>query len=342
MTEAASPVKTKKKPTSAKSKTLLVAILALLIALAAGLTGYLNHQHQQANQKTNSASLAEIQQTANELQGTLGTLQSAFAMQQTRLNKLTAAKNQDSATLSVVLQLVQTASLNLHLQGNVTNSLYLLKLADKKLLLLGNARFNPIRQSLASRIEALHAVPTVDRNGLIYRIDGISQQINKLTLANFSPKTPVKTPKDQSRKTWWRDALERLKGFVVIHHYNKNARALLAPHDLAYFKQNLTIKLYQAQWAVLHHDNKLYQHNLTLVASWLNLYYKQTPRQVSGIVSSIKELQQHNINPVMPSLNSTIELLQKNIGHAKPAPKKKATVVHAYKKPPVKQTALEA
>ena len=299
------PVKSQAKLKTNRPTLTIIAILIGLVALTIG--GFSLHQQQQDAQLLKSQLIA-AQQTASNLQASVSQLQSSLSKQQQAITKLAQAHHHNQTALIVILQALQAAQLNLQLGGRASNSLHVLVLADKHLMQLHKTALNPVRKALAHDIETLKSLPNLDVSGLIFRLDAISTQIQKLKLKDYHH--VVAQPKTKMAQVWWHTLLERLKGFITIHHYQHKISALLAPNDFAQLKQNVTAKILQAQWAVLHQNNKLYQANLSLIISWLTPYDQQMGASLAPIITSIKELQHFNVKPNVPNIQPTIKLLQ--------------------------------
>ncbi len=70
-----------------------------------------------------------------------------------------------------------------------------------------------------------------------------------------------------------------LKNLFVIRHINNDASPLLEPNQIFFLKENLQLKLTQAQWALLNRDASFYQNSLNSAIQWLSNYgFSQTEK----------------------------------------------------------------
>lgn len=83
---------------------------------------------------------------------------------------------------------------------------------------------------------------------------------------------------------------------------------LVDPELVLSTKLNLQMQITLAQWALLHHDQPIYQSALQSVTHTLNNYFSLAPTTAS-LVSEIDVLEKTNINPQLPSLDTTLSLL---------------------------------
>lgn len=145
-----------------------------------------------------------VQDGTKELQGKVSVLESKqleSQSQQLALEQLykDLSKNGDEQALSEVEGTLSTASQQLQLAGNVQGALIALQNADKSLSRSDKPQFIIVRRAIASDIEKLKALPTLDVTGIAVRLDSIIGQIDSMPLlSDEKPVFGVSQPSNQA------------------------------------------------------------------------------------------------------------------------------------------------
>ncbi|GAC1327891.1 MAG: hypothetical protein NVS3B11_12580 [Collimonas sp.] len=145
-----------------------------------------------------------VQDESKELQGKVSVLESKQVeaqSQQLALEQLykDLSRNSDDWTLAQVEDVLSTASQQLQLAGNVQGALIALQNADKNLSRSDKPQFIIVRRAIASDIEKLKALPTLDVTGIAVRLDSIIGQIDSMPLlSDEKPIVGVSKPNNQA------------------------------------------------------------------------------------------------------------------------------------------------
>ena len=112
----------------------------------------------------------------------------------------------------------------------------------------------------------------------------------------------------------------------MIRHYTQPIEPLLNDEQLNFLKQNIQLKVYQAEWAVLQQQSDLYQHNLTLIRSWIQTYYTQNPALANSLLEELdnllitphcawaaREARQRLMNEVIENIKAFIKGRKRNV-----------------------------
>lgn len=145
-----------------------------------------------------------VQDESKELQGKVSVLESKQVeaqSQQLALEQLykDLSRNSDDWTLAQVEDVLSTASQQLQLAGNVQGALIALQNADKNLSRSDKPQFIIVRRAIASDIEKLKALPTLDVTGIAVRLDSIIGQIDSMPLlSDEKPIVGLNKPNNQA------------------------------------------------------------------------------------------------------------------------------------------------
>lgn len=262
-----------------------IAVIAIFIAIAAILISVLNFQSTLQNKWDNKTQVAQLQQVQQQV-----------------------AQSQKTQN-SEVLYLVHLANMQLIIGRDPAAALKTLQFAQKQIPPTHIAFNNLINTDIAQ----LQSVGSLDKNTIFAEIAAINQSIQQLPAIPSQPVNTVeKTIPTQSTEKNWRDRandfFKSLKSLFIIRHVQEPVTPLLNAQLEFAIKQNLYLQLSLSQWALMHHDAKVYQTSLQTVSNALSQYFVLTD-ETKPILEKLATLQKINIHPVLPSLENTLVAL---------------------------------
>lgn len=326
------------KKESAKGPVLGAIAIVLVIALGAGLY-YHGHQQALAQQAEN-----------NELSDQLTALHNEQAQEKLRINALI---NQQNKALSVADQLqtsqsqqlkeleakvaaisgsdaknwllaqadflVKLAGRKLWSDQDVTTAGALLKSADESLAEMNDPSLIDVRRALTEDISSLASVSQIDFDGIILKLNQLSNQVDDLRLAdNNSDEAPMDEDDGEvsSSLTEWRQNLAKswhnfMSEFITVRRRDSSAEPLLAPNQDVYLRENIRSRLLVAAQAVPRHQNEVYQQSLETVSTWVRAYFDVNDPTTKAFLSQLDELSQQSINMDVPTELKSQPLLEK-------------------------------
>lgn len=238
--------------------------------------------------------------------------------QQLQLNSMRrmAAGDQRAWQLAEVDYLVRLASYNLSYSQDAPAALALLQTADRRLAQLNDPDFNQIRQQLANVIAPLQVIAKADIAGILAKLTALQQQVQELALItppDFNKNKTNAAANINEPKTLWEKitahGLDTLKSLVIIRRHQEPIEPLLDAEQFKYLRQNLQWQLQQAQWAVLHGKQALYQNSLQQAIVSVRTYFASENAQAATFIQNLTELQQIKIQPALPSLDAVLDAI---------------------------------
>ncbi|AJJ61516.1 uroporphyrinogen-III C-methyltransferase [Yersinia aldovae] len=312
--------------------------IALAIALGAGLY---YHGHQQA-QLQNAANIALQEQLAALKQSQLQEKQQLESLLQQQGKALEAADRQQTslarqlnelqekvATISgsdaktwLLAQadfLVKMAGRKLWNDQDVTTAATLLKSADASLADMNDPSLIDVRRALTEDISTLSAVSQVDFDGIILKLNQLSNQVDNLRLAdNNTDDSPMDADSDElsSSLSEWRQNLSKswhsfMSDFITIRRRDSTAEPLLAPNQDIYLRENIRSRLLVAAQAVPRHQNEVYKQSLEIVSTWVRAYFDIDDPSTKAFLDELEELSQQSISMDMPDQLKSQPMLEK-------------------------------
>ncbi len=320
------------------------AVLALLIALAsaAGVGGIhylhtienanqndafaqqLSALHQTNEQKINQ--LMHAQKNALEQQLT-SALDEISNNSQTRISQLEQQiarleQNQPSDWLLHEAEyLIRIASRTIWLEHDTQAAINLLTDAEARIKELNDPHYLPTRQLIKEDIAALSLMPTLNTEDIILSLLAMHKQIPMLNVAM------AKIPDSQANEddleltenaADWRSNLAKtwrkfLADFITVRRRTGDVEPLMSPQYQQNLKENLALKLQQAQWAASEEKSQLYVKTLEDIQQWLTEYYDlghlETAKFFQQLQALKAELVSYDFPEQLKSLNAIRKLI---------------------------------
>jgi uroporphyrin-3 C-methyltransferase len=320
---------------------IILAIIAIILALllAAALYSYTVRQGkaQAAAGQQLQSRLSELQQaqqqqqqqfqTALQQQGQAMTAARQQAADQTRqlgeLREKVATISGSEANTWLLAQadfLIKLAGRKLWSDQDVLTAGALLKSADASLADMNDPSLMPVRRAITDDIAGLSAVSQIDFDGIILKVNQLSNQVDNLRLAdNDSDEAPMDGVGDSKLSgsvREWRQNLSKswhnfINDFITIRRRDTGAEPLLAPNQDIYLRENIRSRLLIAAQAVPRHQNEVYQQSLETVSTWVRAYFDTDDASTRAFLADVDALSQQSVSLNVPDQLHSQPLMEK-------------------------------
>ncbi|MGM0767855.1 MAG: uroporphyrinogen-III C-methyltransferase [Pseudomonadota bacterium] len=219
--------------------------------------------------------------------------------------------------------LLRVANQRLLIEKDIRGALAALEAGDDVLNESDDIGVYPVRQQLAKEILALKGITDVDRTGLYLTLEAAIDSVNRLTDdALVHEQAPgFVTRADEALgdeaggepgllSQGWTRVKNTLTDVVVVRRLDEPVKPLLSPDQSAYARLNLQLMLEEAEMAVLRGHQELYQRALIKAGKAIEDWYDDTNSQVSALTQTLEQLQERNIDPDLPDISRSLELLK--------------------------------
>ncbi|EKS5668689.1 uroporphyrinogen-III C-methyltransferase [Salmonella enterica] len=332
------PVNTEKK--SNNGAALVLSAVAIAIALAAGI-GLYGWGKQQATAQTETSDALATQLTAlqkaqesqkAELEGIIkkqaaqlddaNRQQAALAKQLDEVQQKVATISGSDAKTWLLAQadfLVKLAGRKLWSDQDATTAAALLKSADASLADMNDPSLITARRAITDDIASLSSVAQIDYDGIILKLNQLSNQIDNLRLAdNDTDGSPMDSDSSElsSSLSEWRVNLQKswqnfMDSFITIRRRDDTAVPLLAPNQDVYLRENIRSRLLVAAQAVPRHQEETYRQALDNVSTWVRAYYDTDDAATKAFLEEVDKLSQQNITMDLPETLGSQAILEK-------------------------------
>lgn len=312
--------------------------IVLVIALGAGLY---YHGHQQTLRQT--AAVDELQdqlialqksqqQDKQQITALLGEQdksqqagerqQASFSRQLNELQDKVASISGSDAKTWMLAQadfLVKLAGRKLWSDQDVTTAAALLKSADASLADMNDPSLIDVRRALNEDVSSLSAVSQVDFDGIILKVNQLSNQVHNLRLAdNDSDEAPMDddgTSLSGSLAEWRQNLTKSwhtfMSDFITVRRRDSSAEPLLAPNQDVYLRENIRSRLLIAAQAVPRHQDEIYKQSLESVSTWVRAYFDTSDPTTKAFLEEVDNLSQQSISMDVPDQLKSQPMLEK-------------------------------
>ena len=212
--------------------------------------------------------------------------------------------------------LLLIANDQLRFQHDVPLAQLALHQAQRELRRQGDPRLIPVRQAILQEILRLKALRRQHTSTMALELVALAHSARTLPLA--VPQA-LRTPPPASAKTkpspfWRRAAYGIWRDFTNLIRIRKepvHERALLAPKRAYFVRQNLELRLYGAQLALLEHRPVLVGANLAAADRWINRYFDVKARTSQAVLTKLAALQKQTSALKWPDISRSLHLLRR-------------------------------
>ncbi len=215
--------------------------------------------------------------------------------------------------------LVKLAGRKLWSDQDVTTAAALLKTADASLSDMNDPSIIPVRRALTDDITRLAKISQVDYDGIILKLNQLSNNIDNLRLSdNYNESSTMDSGDTElsGSLTEWRQNLVKswdsfMDSFITIRRRDETAIPLLAPNQDIYLRENVRSQLLVAAQAVPRHQQEVYKQALETVSTWVRAYYDTDDASTKTFLDELDNLIDQNINMDVPEALQSQALLEK-------------------------------
>lgn len=312
--------------------------IVLVIALGAGLY---YHGHQQAlgqtaavnelqdqlialqkSQQQDKQHIAALLGEQDKSQQATERQQASFSRQLNELQDKVASISGSDAKTWMLAQadfLVKLAGRKLWSDQDVTTAAALLKSADASLADMNDPSLIDVRRALNEDVASLSAVTQVDFDGIILKVNQLSNQVDNLRLAdNDSDEAPMDddgTSLSGSLAEWRQNLTKSwhnfMSDFITVRRRDSSAEPLLAPNQDVYLRENIRSRLLIAAQAVPRHQDEIYKQSLESVSTWVRAYFDTSDPSTKAFLAEIDNLSQQSISMDVPDQLKSQPMLEK-------------------------------
>lgn len=212
--------------------------------------------------------------------------------------------------------LLLIANEQLRFEHNVPLALLALHQAEREIRRQNSPRLLPVRLAIVQEILRLRAARKQHVSTMALELVALAHAVPTLPLAvptDFRAHRP-KTPARPITLPFWRRLARGLwRDFTSLIQFHKQVisqPALLAPKRAYYLRQNLELRLYAAELALLEHRIAIMHTNLLTAQHWINRYFDKNAPSVRAVDTKLQTLQTRATTLAWPDISGSLHLLR--------------------------------
>ncbi len=247
----------------------------------------------------------------------------------------------DTWLLAQAEHFLQIANAEVTLSRNPEVALAALRMADERLLTVGDPGLTDVRRSLSTEIQALAAVEPIDLAGTAVALGGLAANVQDLPLrAQLLAVEPGAAGTNASIEglSGTDRALASLKnafsGAFSVRRTDERAEPLIAPEAAYFLETNLSLQLQAARLALLQGETALIESSLNDAEAWLRRYYDLNDANVQGALATLERVRAAQVAPALPDVSTSLRQLRQYIAFEEAG---RAASVPAVAPAPVRQ-----
>lgn len=260
-------------------------------------------------------------------------------------------RNPDDWKLAQAYFLVNSAYQAAVFQADTTSALWCLKDADALLLNMEDQEVVSIRKAIASDLLKLANIPSIDKRGILFKLDSVCENLSAMTLNGMDDSFGAKNKLKQDDGTltsditnWqsnlWRALKDFSSRFIEIRRRDDHALSeFLSSAQEETLRENIRALLLLSKQSLTHSDAASYKSNISQAIDLIKGYYDasseaakanlatldsikdlQVVVDVPSVLSSysaFRELATSRLKVISPSVNSTENTEQTENGSVK-------------------------
>jgi uncharacterized protein HemX len=241
-------------------------------------------------------------------------------------------RSRDETAIVEVEQLLNLASQQLRLLGNVESAILALQQAESRLGTQDRPSFVNVKRAINRDLSRLRSLPKLDLASLAQQLDEILRNIDKFQLlsdirsvepeeaqvATVTLAEPV--AKEFNAMDWIVDALQTvIKGawsdvtqLVRIREVGNPDAMMMSPSQAYFVRENFRLRLLNARLALLSRQQKLLREDLNAADLWLKRYFDLQDPRVAEAKKVLEGIRQVEVAFELPTLQDSLSTLKLN------------------------------
>lgn len=241
---------------------------------------------------------------------------SALKQEVQRLANQAKAEQPNDWLLTEADFLLNNALRKLVLDNDVDTCIALLKVADETLSKVALPEVTSVRNAIHADLKNLLSLNNVDQNAIMQDLSELANNVDELTVLNVNFDEDPNNDKLTDSLDDWKENAEKsavsfLNHFIRVTPKKANDKALLAPNQDIYLRENIRLRLQIAILSVPRQQDDLYKQSLQTVASWIRTYFDTNTDVAQNFLKNLDELAEQSIYVDVPTQLSGLNALDK-------------------------------
>jgi uroporphyrin-3 C-methyltransferase len=224
-----------------------------------------------------------------------------------------SAGTRDTWLLSEAEYYMQIANAQLQLASNPHLATIALRMADERIVSLGNPALIEVRTAVSDELAALDVMIKPDIEGMTMTLSSLARVVDSLPLrtaergdSNVGNEAEDLSGVDRALAS----VKDAMSGLVKITPPDQDAAPLVAPDAVYFLRTNLTLQIQVARLALLRGETAVFNQSLDDASDWLRTYFDTESTQVAASLETIAEIRGTQFEMAPPDISNSLRLLR--------------------------------
>jgi uncharacterized protein HemX len=207
------------------------------------------------------------------------------------------------------------ANTELTLAGDYESAVTALELADSRLAEIANPELGPVREAIAGELLALRSLRLPDIEGIVFGLGRLAGRADDLPLRADLPlrlasETDETLDAEPGFGRLWLAIKATLLDLVRVERRDEPVPQVLSAAERALSRRQLELELELARIAALRRDEQAFLSGLETAISILRRDFDGATADVEGALALLGELRGFDIDPELPDISGSLNLLR--------------------------------
>jgi uroporphyrin-3 C-methyltransferase len=193
------------------------------------------------------------------------------------------------------------------------NAITALELADGRLAELGSPELAPVREEIASELQALRAVKLPDIEGMMFSLGRLAARAGELPMradVPAAPAAPNAADPEPGFERLWASVKNMLLGLVRIERRDEPVAHALSAAERELGRRELEIELEVARTAALRAEQQAFRSALDATIALLQRDFDTDSGEVEGALALLREMRSFDVDPKRPDVGASLMKLR--------------------------------
>lgn len=209
---------------------------------------------------------------------------------------------------------MQIANAQAQLANNPQLATLALKMADERIVQLGNPSLTDVRRAISDELAALDVMKKPDIAGATLTLASLARVVESLPLTGAATTTDADdTVADEEQggvERAWSSMKGAMSGLVKVTPPDKAKLALLSPDGEYFLRNNLALQLQSARLALLRGEQTVFEQALDDTSTLLSTYFDSDSAQVESAQETLTEIRGNVFTTSIPDISESLRLLR--------------------------------
>lgn len=209
---------------------------------------------------------------------------------------------------------MQIANAQLQLANNPALAALALKMADERVVQMGNPALTDVRRAISDELAALDLMEKPDIAGATMTLASLAHVVESLPLASETKAESAQQASADEESSGvnraWVSLKNAMSGLVKVTPPDETRIALLSPDAESFLRSNLALQLQSARLALLRGEQVVFEQTLDDTSELLSRYFDNDSAQVASARATLLELRGDVVTSAPPDISGSLRLLR--------------------------------